>query len=296
MNASPTPDLARRLAGHVQVLAGTIGERGVFRPDAYAAARDYIRRELIGAAGPHAQVHAQTFASRGETCANLEVVRVGSDPSLPCLVIGAHYDTVQGTPGADDNATGVAALIELVRALCPGTWARTLRLVAFANEEAPFFDGPEHGSLVYAKALKAAGERVHLMLSLEMLGYFAKTPGSQKYPPLMAPFYPDRGDFIGLVSNLASRPRLLELAEAFAASSAFPVEHLASPEWVPGVALSDHHSFWREGYHAVMVTDTAFYRNPHYHNATDTPETIDGAGLTAVTAGLAGALARLAAG
>jgi len=289
-------DLVRRLSGHVQALAGTIGERGLFRPDAYDAARDYIRRELIGAAGPGGTVQTQAFPSRGHTCANLEVVRVGTDPALPCLVIGAHYDTVQGTPGADDNATGVAALIELVRALPAATHRRTLRLVAFANEEAPYFDTIEHGSLVYARALKAAGERVHLMLSLEMLGFFSKKPGSQHYPPLLAAFYPDRGNFIGLVSNLGSRTRLLELAAAFAAASPFPVEHLASPEWVPGVALSDHHSFWREGYPAVMVTDTAFYRNPHYHTATDTPETIDGDALAAVTAGLAGAVARLAAG
>jgi Zn-dependent M28 family amino/carboxypeptidase len=292
----PDPALARRLAGHVQALAGTIGERGVFRPDAYAAAREYIRRELIGAAGPGGTVQIQPFASGGETCANLEVVRVGTDPALPCIVVGAHYDTVQGTPGADDNATGVAALIELVRTLVPGSRARTLRLVAFANEEAPHFDGPDHGSLVYARALQAAGERVHVMLSLEMLGFFSAKPGSQHYPPLLAAFYPDRGDFIGLVSNLASRTRLLELAAAFQAASAFPVEHIASPEWVPGVALSDHYSFWREGYHAVMVTDTAFYRNPHYHSATDAPETIDTEALAAVTAGLAGALARLAAG
>jgi len=290
------PALARRLAGHVEALAGTIGERGIFRPDAYDAARDYIRRELIDAAGPGVPVQVQGFASGGRTVANLEVVRLGTDPALPCLVVGAHYDTVRGTPGADDNATGVAALIELVRTLSAGTHARTVRLVAFANEEAPFFDGPEHGSLVYARSLKAAGERVNLMLSLEMLGYFTQTPGSQHYPPLLAPFYPDRGNFIGLVSNLGSRARLLELAAAFKAASDFPVEHLASPEWVPGVSLSDHHSFWREGYRAVMVTDTAFYRNPHYHTATDAPETIDVAGLAAVTAGLAGALARLAAG
>jgi Zn-dependent M28 family amino/carboxypeptidase len=290
------PALAHRLAGHVQALAGTIGERGIFRPDAYAAARDYIRRELIGAAGPGADVQVQAFASGGQTVTNLEVVRPGTHPTLPCLVVGAHYDTVKGTPGADDNATGVAALVELVRAFAPGPHARTLRFVAFANEEAPFFDGPEHGSLVYARSLKAAGERVHLMLSLEMLGYFTQKPGSQHYPPLMAPFYPDRGDFIGLVSNLGSRARLVDLVAAFKAASAFPVEHLASPEWVPGVSLSDHHSFWREGYRAVMVTDTAFYRNPHYHTATDAPETIDVEGLAAVTAGLSGALAKLAAG
>lgn len=285
------PALVRRVAGHVGALAGTIGERGVYRPDAYEAARAYIRRELIGAG---AEVQAQTFPSRAVACANLEVIAKGREPGLPCIVVGAHYDTVQGTPGADDNATGVAALIELARSLVSGGWRRTIRLVAFANEEAPFFDGPEHGSRVYAKGLKAAGERVHLMLSLEMLGYFDRTPGSQKYPPLMAPFYPDRGDFIGLVGNIGSHARLMDLAKAFRAASAFPMEHLAAPEWVPGVALSDHHSFWREGYKAVMVTDTAFYRNPHYHLATDTPATIDEAGLGAVTAGLIGAVARLA--
>lgn len=283
--------LSERLAGHVAALAGVIGARHVGRPDAYEAARDYVRRELIGAG---CRVAEQPFPSHGLTVANLEVVREGTDPSLPCLVVGAHYDSVPGSPGADDNASGVAALIEIARALWPAAPKRTIRLVAFANEEAPHFAGPEQGSMVYVRALKAAGTAVHRMASLEMLGYYDAAPGSQRYPPLLKRFYPDRGDFIGFVSNRASRRALREVVAAFRAESPFPCEHLAAPEWVPGVSLSDQYAFWRAGTPAVMVTDTAFYRNPHYHTAADLPETLDYERLAALTAGLAGAFLRLA--
>jgi Zn-dependent M28 family amino/carboxypeptidase len=239
-------------------------------------------------------VHEQPFEARGVPCANLEVIRKGTDPAAPCLVVGAHYDTVPGTPGADDNASGVAALIEIARAFAELSPRRTVRLVAFANEEAPHFGGPGMGSLVYARALKAAGEKVRLMASLEMLGYYSDAPGSQRYPPLLDAFYPDAGNYIGLVGNLAAWGPLRELHGAFKAASPFPVEHLAAPEWVPGVSLSDQYAFWENGYKAVMVTDTAFYRNPHYHLESDTPDTLDHGALGAVTDGLAGAFARLA--
>jgi len=284
-------DLSGRLRGHVAALAGVIGARGRHRPDAYAAARDYIRRELTGAGY---RVAEQVFPCHGVEVANLEVVREGRDRALPCWVVGAHYDTVAGSPGADDNGSGVAALIEIARALWPLAPERDVRLVAFANEEAPFFAGPAQGSMVYAEALAAAGTRVHRMASLEMLGYYDTAPGSQRYPPLMKRFYPDRADFIGLVGNLASRGAVKELAAAFRGGSPFPCETLAAPEWVPGVALSDQYAFWRRRIPAVMVTDTAFYRNPHYHTASDLPETLDYERLAAVTAGLAGAFARLA--
>jgi Zn-dependent M28 family amino/carboxypeptidase len=284
-------ELPQRLKAHVTALAGVIGARGAHRPDAYAAARDYVRRELTGAGY---RVAEQPFPCGGTEAANLEVVRTGRNAALPCLVVGAHYDTVPGSPGADDNASGVAALIEIARALWPLAPERDVRLVAFANEEAPFFAGPEQGSMAYVARLRERGTRVHRMASLEMLGYFDATPGSQQYPPLMKHLYPDRADFIGLVGNLASRGAVKELAAAFRAAGDFPCETLAAPEWVPGVALSDQYAFWRAGVPAVMVTDTAFYRNPHYHAASDLPDTLDYAGLAAVTAGLAGAFARLA--
>jgi Zn-dependent M28 family amino/carboxypeptidase len=285
--------LSERLAGHVAALAGVIGARHAGRPDAYAAARDYVRRELTGAGY---RVVEQPFPFSGGEAANLEVVREGTEPDLPCLVVGAHYDTVPGSPGADDNASGVAALIEIARALWPTAPRRSIRMVAFANEEAPFFAGPAQGSMVYARSLQAGGTPVHRMFSLEMLGYYDTAPGSQRYPPLLRRFYPDRGDFIGFVSNRASRGALKEFVTAFRDASPFPCEHLAAPEWVPGVALSDQYAFWRAGVQAVMVTDTAFYRNPHYHTAGDLPETLDYERLAAVTAGLAGAFARLAGG
>jgi Zn-dependent M28 family amino/carboxypeptidase len=284
-------DLTRRLSGHVAALAGVIGERNVFRPDAYEAARDYIRRELIGARGRPGEI---PFTVQGVECANLEVIVEGTAPDAPALVVGAHYDTVSGSPGADDNASGVAALIELARLLGASRPARSIRLVAFCNEEAPFFGGPHQGSMVYVRALEAAATPVHLMCSLEMLGYYDARPGSQQYPPLLKRFYPDRGDFIGLVSNLPSRHRLRELVEAFGAAGDFPAEHLAAPEVVPGVALSDQYAFWRAGMRAVMVTDTAFYRNPHYHTGGDLPHTLDYARMADLTENLAGAFARLA--
>ncbi|MCX7892685.1 MAG: M20/M25/M40 family metallo-hydrolase [Burkholderiales bacterium] len=282
---------AARLAGHVAKLAGEIGERHVRRPRALAAAARYIEREL--AALGYA-VRRQTYDAGGVPSSNLEVEIPGAGAAGEIVLAGAHYDTVPGSPGADDNASGVAALIELARAFTDLRPARTLRLVAFVNEEPPFFYFGEMGSKVYARAARARGDDIRVMLSLEMLGCYSDRPGSQAYPPFLRWFYPDRGDFIGFVSNLRSRGALGALARAFRESSDFPMERLAAPALVPGVALSDQISFWKQGYPAVMVTDTAFYRYRHYHRATDTPEQLDYARMARVVAGLAGALARLA--
>jgi Zn-dependent M28 family amino/carboxypeptidase len=197
---------------------------------------------------------------------------------------------VFGSPGADDNASGVAALLELSRLLAAKPAALSVRLAAFTNEEPPFFFTHRQGSMVYAREARGRGDDIRLMLSLEMLGCFSDEPGSQRYPPLMRRFYPDRGNFIALVSNLRSRRRLHQLARAFRAAGDFPCEHAAVPSWVPGVAWSDHLSFWRHGYRALMVTDTAFYRYPWYHTGGDTPEKLDYARFARATSGLHGAL------
>ncbi|HLS87388.1 MAG TPA: M28 family peptidase [Burkholderiales bacterium] len=210
------------------------------------------------------------------------------------IVVGAHYDTVEGSPGADDNASGIAGLIEIARLLRPRQRRRTVKLVAFANEEAPFFLTDEMGSTVYAQAARRRGDDVRLMLSLEMLGFYVEARGSQAYPPFLKWLYPDRGNFIALVSNLPSRRALGALVRAFRESSDFPAERLASPASVPGVGLSDHASFWRAGYPGVMVTDTAFYRYPHYHLATDTPDRLRYPEMARVVEGLAQAIQRLA--
>jgi Zn-dependent M28 family amino/carboxypeptidase len=283
--------LEARLRRHVRALAGEIGERHVWRPKALHAAAGYIRRELeaLGLA-----VAPQGYDAYGVRCENFEVTIPGSSRASEIVLAGAHYDTVEGSPGADDNASGVAGLIEIARALRGSHPARTLKLVAFVNEEAPFFYFGEMGSKVYARAARQRGDDIRIMLSLEMLGCYADEPGSQAYPPFLKWFYPDRGNFIAFVSNLRSRRALAELTRAFRAHCDFPAERLASPAFVPGVSWSDQLSFWRAGYPGVMVTDTAFYRYAHYHQATDTPERLRYPEMARAVEGLARALGALA--
>jgi Zn-dependent M28 family amino/carboxypeptidase len=279
------------LERHVEALAGRIGERNVWRPEALAAAAGYIRQTLEEAGYA---VSVQSFASRGVSVGNLEVVLPGHGKAEEIIVVGAHYDSVPGSPGANDNASGVAALLELARLFAGTTLPRSVRFVAFANEEAPFFYGDEMGSTVYASRARARGERIEAMLALETIGYYTDQPASQRYPFPFGFFYPDTGNFIGFVGNLASRQLVRRVIGAFRAATAFPSEGVAAPGWMKGVHWSDHWSFWQAGYPAIMVTDTALYRYPHYHAASDTPERLDYAGLARVTGGLAAVIAALA--
>ena len=257
--------LAARLRGHVEVLATR--ERNL---DLDTPAR-YIEQALPGETARHALV------SGGRTVYNIE-------SGHGDIVVGAHYDTVPGSPGADDNASGVAVLIELSRIV------RGVRFVAFANEEAPYFLTPEMGSFVYARD-RADGVRA--MFSLEMLGYYDDAPNSQRYPTPLGLFYPDRGNFIAFVADLSCLNLVRRAAKVFRDNSDFPSEWLAAPSIVPGLSWSDHWSFRKHGIPAVMVTDTAFYRYPHYHLPSDTPEKLDYARMAKVTMGLAGMLKEL---
>jgi Zn-dependent M28 family amino/carboxypeptidase len=285
--------LGARLRRHVERLAGEIGERHVLRPEALAAAERYVATTLNRFGH---EVNRQSYEAQGVDCANLEVTIAGGARAGEIVLAGAHYDTVPGSPGADDNASGVAAILELARLLRGARPARTIRLVAFVNEEPPFFFWGEMGSRVYARAARARGDDIRVMLSLEMLGCYSDEKGSQGYPPLLKHFYPQQGDFIAFVSNVRSRRMLRRVVSAFRESSRFPAEKLAAPALVPGVGWSDQLSFWREGYPAAMVTDTAFHRYRHYHLPTDTPEKLDYARLAQVVEGLARTLERLAAG
>ena len=264
-------------------------ERHFLRPRALAAAADYID------AAWHAQGYVperETFTVNGVNCANVVITRPGRLDEL--LLIGAHYDTVRGSPGADDNASGVAALLELSRAFTAVVPAVTMRFVAFTNEEPPFFFTHQQGSVVHARAARALGERIALMISLEMLGYYDDRPGSQRYPPLFRWFYPDRGNFLGFVSDLRSRGSMQRAAAAFRAASQLPLETCATFRWIPGVGWSDHAPFWRQGYRAFMVTDTAFHRNPNYHTADDRPPTLDYGRFAAAVNGLSATVMVLA--
>ncbi len=276
-------DGAARIEAHVRELAGAIGERNVFRPQALRAAADYI--EGTWRAQGYA-VSAQTYDAYGVACTNLEVSRPGRARPGEILLIGAHYDTVRGCPGANDNGSGVAAMLELSRHFANLTPAITVRFVAFVNEEPPSFFTGQQGSAVYAKAARGRGDDIRLMVSLETIGCYFDEPGSQRYPPLFRYFFPDRGNFLGLVSDFRSGRALRRMARTFRRHSDFPLEHVATFRWVPGVAWSDHLSFWRCGYRALMVTDTAFYRYRYYHTSEDTPDKLAYPALGRATEGL----------
>lgn len=283
--------LEQRLRLHVRELAGKIGERNVFRPPALQAAAAYIAGEW---ASQGYGVSRLAFDAAGVSCQNLEITRAGGRRQSEIILIGAHYDTVPGCPGANDNTSGIAALLELSRLFAGAGPALTVRFVAFVNEEPPFFMTRQQGSAVYAEAARRRGDDIKLMASVETIGWYSSAPGSQNYPPPFGFFYPDRADFLGLVSNFRSRKAMRRLAAAFRKNSDFPLETAATFSFVPGVAWSDHRSFWRQGYRAVMITVTAFYRYRHYHLPSDTPDKLSYPEFARVTSGLFAAFAELA--
>lgn len=283
--------LRERLRGHVRHLAGEIGERNLLRPAALRAAADFIEASLR----EHLDsVSSQDFTAQGQPVRNVEAERRGTARGGQIVVVGAHYDSVFGCPGADDNGSGVAALLELAR-LLPRAPGRTVRLVAFVNEEPPFFTGEDMGSLRYARRCRERGEDVVAMLSLETIGYYTDAPGSQSYPFPLSAFYPGTGDFIGFVGDVRSRGLVRTAVRSFRRHTAFPSQAAAVPGVLPGVGWSDHWAFWQAGYRAIMVTDTAPFRYPHYHSPGDTPDQLDYDRLARVVAGLSRVVADLAA-
>jgi Zn-dependent M28 family amino/carboxypeptidase len=288
-----TASARARLTAWVQTLAGDIGERNVFRPRALQEAADFIASQWRAQGY---EVRPQVYNVGGLGCANLEVARRGTRRPEASVLIGAHYDSIIGSPGANDNASGVAALLALSRRFAAAEPRLTVRFVAFVNEEPPFFRTGDMGSAVYAGRARERGDDIRLMLSLETIGYHIDAPGSQHYPPFFSLCYPDRGNFIAFVSNLGSRRLLRRTVALFRAHSDFAVEHLAAPAFIPGLSWSDHRSFWRQQYHALMVTDTAFYRYPYYHTPDDTPDKLNYDALARIVAGLADTVAALAAG
>ena len=287
-------ELRGRLESHVRALAGDIGERNVLTPNALARAEEYIRRAFDGSGYQVAEQTYDIHLDPSLTVRNIEVEISGTASPGDIVIVGAHYDTVPGCAGANDNTTGVAAVLELARLLSAGTMDRTVRLVAFVNEEPPFCHTDLMGSRVYARRCRARDENVVAMLSLETIGFYVDEPGSQKYPFPFRLFYPDTGNFVGFVGNLGSRSLTRRSIRAFRESTDFPSEGLAAPGWIPGIGWSDHWSFWREGYPGVMITDTAPFRYPHYHTPQDTPDRIDYDRFARVVMGVSGVVEVLA--
>jgi hypothetical protein len=281
---------AERMRAIVERLSTRIGERHGARPAALDEAAGFIEESLTALGH---EVVRQPFDSGSFEAVNLEAVTTGSSPGSACIVLGAHYDTAVGTPGADDNASGVAALLELARRLPTRPPRLDVRFVFFANEEPPHFRTDSMGSLVYARRLADRGVPVVAMFSLESIGYFTSAPGSQRYPFPVGLLYPDRGDFVGFVGDLGSRSLVRRAIGAFREHASIPSEGLAAPSLLPGVGWSDHWSFWQQGVPAVMVTCTAPFRNPAYHRPTDVVARLDFDAMARVVDGLLFVVERL---
>jgi len=284
-------ELDAALQADVEALAKGIGPRQALTGDSLVRAADFIERRMTAAGW---QVRRQPFAIPGATCANLEIEHRGTTKPEEIVVVGAHYDTVRSTPGADDNASGVAALLALAADFAPSQPARTLRFVAFANEEPAFFQSELMGSRVYARACRARGEKIVAMVCLESIGYYSDVKESQRYPFPLSLFYPSRGNFLAIVGNRESRALVKLVTKTIRETKVIPCESAALPGAWPGVGWSDHWAFWQEGYPAVMATDTATFRNPNYHRPTDTPVTLDFPRMAAAVRGLRAVVAGLA--
>ncbi len=271
------------LTAHVKELSVTIGERNLEHYAALQSAAEYIHNRLREFGYDPA---TQTYTVNGRTVTNLAAQINGVSKPEETIVIGAHYDSVVGTPGANDNASGVAAVLELARLFKSGRPGRTIRFVFFANEEPPYFQTNEMGSWVYARQLRRQGVHVAGMIAVETIGFYSNAHGSQHYPSLMSLFYPDTGNFIAFVGDPDSRDLLHRCVRVFRQSTDFPSEGAAPPPDMPGVGWSDHWSFWQQRWPAIMVTDTAPFRYAQYHQPEDTLNNLDFDKMARVVAGL----------
>ena len=274
---------ADRMRDDVKYLSETIGERNTCHPGELAKAEEYISgRFSCISYSPR----LETYSTDGVNVSNIEATLTGQSKSNEIIVIGAHYDSARGTPGADDNSSGVAVLLEIARYFRDCKPAHTIRFVAFANEEPPYFQTDKMGSYQYSSGCRKRNESISGMICLESLGYYSAKAGSQSYPPPLEKIYPDTGNFIAFCGNIASYPLLRQCIKHFRSTTQFPSEGLVAPDVMASIGWSDHWSFWQAGYPAIMITDTAYLRNPHYHLPTDLPATVDYHQMARVTEGL----------
>lgn len=282
--ASEETQIKANLTRHIYRLAGEIGERNVIAYEPLLKTAQYIENNFREFGY---EVKSQEYVVQMRKVRNLIAEIPGGARANEIVVIGAHYDTVYDCPGADDNSSGVAALLELARLLKGSHPARTVRFVAFVNEEPPWFQTDDMGSLVYAEQAHKLKENIVAAISIETIGMYSDAEGSQQYPSGFKSLYPSKGNFIAFIGNLGSRGLVRDAVHSFRASTRFPSEGSAVPAAIPGVGWSDHWAFWQQGYPAIMVTDTAIFRNPNYHQPTDQPDTLDYERMARVVHGLA---------
>jgi len=289
VNTERTVDPSR-LRAHVHKLSVELVPRDENHLENLDRVAAYIKSEFSHTS---AIVSEQPYRVNGKSYRN---VTAQFGPETPeRIVVGAHYDTAGPLPGADDNASGVAGLIELARLLDRQQLPLRIELVAFTLEEPPYFRTTGMGSSVHAQSLKQQNVRVRAMFSLEMIGYFTDTANSQHFPVgLLSPFYPSAGKFIGVVGRLSDWSIVRRAKAAMRKATPLPVYSINAPGIVPGVDFSDQLNYWHAGYNAAMITDTAFYRNPNYHTAQDTEEKLDYKRMAMVVEGVYAAVVELA--
>ncbi len=289
------PDLVRSLRQHVDRMAGLIGPRHLGKPQTIRSTTKFLEHEL---AVRGAKVTHESYIASGQEVSNLIVEWRGIERPDEILIIGAHYDTVPSTPGADDNASAVAVLLEIIGRLTGEKFDRTVRFVFFPCEEPPHFHLGEMGSQIHSCRCRTQEENVIGMLCLEMLGFFTDAPDSQKLPPGIPKclhwLFPRKGNFLAAVANPASTLLLMRFRQGFKRASTFPLFTIPLPEKIREIRLSDHSNFWDQGFPALMLTDTSFLRNPHYHQPSDLPETLDYERMADLTIGICGAIRALA--
>ena len=273
---------AARLQQVVRKLSTDFADRTFDNKSRLEGAAVYLESQL---AALGLKVESQRFNAEGRPYRNL-VVKLGPD-TPEVMVVGAHYDVAGEQPGADDNASGVAGLLELARLLKSQSFRQRVELVVYANEEPPFFRTPYMGSAVHARSLAESGKRASLMLSLECIGYFSDEPGSQDHPVrLLNAIYPTTGNFISLVGFYQDGDVARQVKAAMKSASDLPVYSINAPGFVVGVDFSDHLNYWNEGFVGMMVTDTAFYRNKAYHTPQDTADRLDYGRMAKVVEGV----------
>lgn len=262
--------IRKNLYHHVEYLSVKIGERHLWKENSLEMASDYINSilESIGY-----DIWNQGFKCYGREVSNIIAQKKGENEES--IIVGAHYDTVPGTPGADDNASAVAVVLELGRLFKNANPQKTIHFVLFVNEEPPCFGSSNMGSMVYAKYVKEKGIPISVMVSLEMVGFFSEAE-IQDYPiPVMSFFYPKKANYIGVVGNFRSRRYVSIFKKGIRRFSKIVTQSLTAPEFFGGINLSDNYSFWHHGFRAIMITDTSFFRNKNYHQESDTIETLD---------------------
>lgn len=286
--ATPTTN-TDHIRKHISLLAGSIGERNTRQPQALHRAADYIMEQWQSMGY---EVRTQPFAAKGVACRNLEVTRIGAEQPGNIILLGAHYDSSSGCPGANDS-TGVATLLEMSRTIIQMKPNCTIRFVAFANQAPPFFGTEEMGSWVYAHQARQRGDNIRAALIMDTLGYYSSAPASQLAPLPLSLFCPSRGNFIAMVSDLRSMGATRRFTRAFRQHSSFTCQRISAPEILPGIASGDQNPFWLSGYKAFVITDTARYRYPFYRSPKDTPDRLDYDSIGAVSDGILKALLEL---